>query len=100
MRSMHDRGQSICHLLEILPEIVETALPPWMIGLSNYIEALILRLQLIEELPGASPVSTAIDVNHNQRRRLVSIAGINAVDSSFKQIGKIGPVIGELAVWP
>ena len=55
---------------------------------------------MIEEVLGPRPVSTAVDVNHDQRTGRIAVSRIHAVDARLEQIGEVIPVIRQATVGP
>ncbi len=88
------------HENQVLSKIEQRAVPPRIIRLPDDIVVDAVRMPLVEESLCLDFVAPPVDMNHNQGTLGVASSHIDAVNAGHHQLGKIIPIVRQLAVRP
>ena len=80
-----------CRLGEAVAEVVEAAMPKWVVAFPNDVELDLLLQQVVEEPLGSGPVATTVNMNDNSRHLRASSI-LNPHDGVGQQLGELGPL--------
>src|ERR1019366_6992661 len=72
------------HEMQVVPQIVQAAVPKQIIRLSDHIVWHVIRVELVEKVLGPFLVAAPVNVDHDARVWTVARPGSNAGDPSFE----------------